>query len=73
MSDDVLATFTIRDEQGDQQSGYITTMFDEDGENVTDPREAIEFVGFVQEGSATGKWIRFSRSETDEWVRVKMN
>ena len=71
MPDDVLATFTIRDERGDRQAGYITTMFDKHGEIVIDPREAIEFVGFVQEGSATGKWIRFEAHEDDEWCRVK--
>ncbi len=69
--DNVLATFTIRNQDGDQ-SGYVTNMFDEYGNEVSDPREAEQFVGYVQEGSAVGKWLRWSATADDQWNRVKM-
>jgi len=68
--DEVLATFTIRNEGG-EQSGYVTNMFDASGEEVFDPRAAQEFVGYVQEGSQKGFWLRWSAGEDDQWKRVK--
>jgi hypothetical protein len=70
----VLATFTIRNEDGSgYHAGYITTMYRLDGSETDDPRDAAEFVGFIQEGHSVGQWIRFAADEGDEWVRVKLN
>lgn len=74
MSDEVLATFTIRTDDGaGYQSGYITNLFRADGSETTDPREAVQCVGFIQEGVDAGKWINFSVDTEDEWIRVALN
>lgn len=73
MANKVLATFTIRNLQGQRQSGYITQMLDVNGEHVTDPKAAKEFVGFIQEGEGAGNWIRFPADDDEYWTRIRMN
>ena len=71
-ADEVLGTFTICDVDGKNLSGYITNMFDVNGEDVFDPREAEQFVGYCQEGSAAGKCLRWSAAPEDELCRLKI-
>lgn len=74
MADEVLATFTIRTEDGvGYQAGYITNLFKPDGSETNEPREAVQAVGFIQEGVNAGRWLSFSVDPEDEWTRVKIN
>ncbi len=70
--DTVLATFTI-EHDGSPHSGYVTTMFDDTGTEVDDPRKAVEFVGYIQEGRHAGKWLRWSAHKDDQWRRIKFS
>lgn len=64
-------TFSIRVD-GEIASGYVTTFFDADGNELDNPLRAAEIVGYVLEGPGAGKWIRFAASDDDRWSKVRL-
>lgn len=51
--------------QDDESEGVITTLFDRDGNEVSDLREAVACVVQVLRGPHAGKWLVAEIDESD--------
>jgi hypothetical protein len=65
--DQVKGTFNVLGSDGTPQVGVVTAWIDEFGDACEHPDEAVEFLGFIQQGTEAGSWGRFE-NEPDGWT-----
>jgi hypothetical protein len=70
--DQVRGTFQVLGNDGTPQTGVVTAWIDEFGEPCEDPDDAVEFVGFIQEGTDAGYWGRFE-NEPGLWTHHRVH